>query len=213
MTKRGIEHPLIFNTEMVRALQYRSKTQTRRGTNYNQLKRANILTADWMYLDEWNRWRYLTNAQIIKKCPHGRVGEFIWVRESWFSAPPGTYDRPHKVCPFPHINEAAYYKASWGLKNMPQWLSPLFMPRWASRLLLEIVDVRIEALQDISESDAVAEGVEPYKRPFVHDGDYEAQEYHVHAFLELWQSIYPRSSQLAVEKNPFVYVIAFKKVK
>ena len=81
------------------------------------------------------------------------------------------------------------------------WASSALMPRWASRITLEIVSVRVERLNDINEDDAKAEGVEPYAPD---DGRYVA------GFKELWESIHSPGSW---DANPWVWVIEFKEVK
>jgi hypothetical protein len=94
------------------------------------------------------------------KCRHGVVGDQLWVRETW----------SHDACSVPGFGP--YYKADYKAAEVApatlRWISPLFMPRWASRITLELTDVRVQRVQQISDDDAKAEGVEPYTPPHGH---------------------------------------------
>ncbi|CUY57733.1 hypothetical protein LL394_001059 [Serratia marcescens] len=190
------ERPVIFNGEMVRAILDGRKTQTRR-----------IAKAD--------------NSNHLLGCPFGQVGDRLWVRETF--AVLGNEDG----CPIDwngnlikgdEKQAARIYKAScwqepgnYGLWSIPDretqyegtWRPSIHMPRWASRIMLEITAVRVERLNDISEEDAKAEGVKAGVCP--------GHEHMMHqvAFSELWQSIYGEESWRA---NPWVWVIEFKQV-
>ncbi|AXK23872.1 hypothetical protein [Serratia marcescens] len=201
------ERPVIFNSEMVRAILNGRKTQTRR-----------IAKAD--------------NSNHLLGCPFGQVGDRLWVRETF--AILGNEDG----CPIDwdgnlikgdERHAARIYKAScwqepgnYGLWSIPDrdtqyegaWRPSIHMPRWASRILLEITAVRVERLNDISEEDAKSEGVKPagdmlpdYPDTFLTPkGDFATAKV---AFQRLWQSIYGVDSW---EANPWVWVIEFRRV-
>ena len=127
------------------------------------------------------------------KCPYGQVGDRLWVRETWYC---DDYTTAQDIM---SRGEGLYYRAA---EKHPEifykWKPSVFMPRWASRITLEIIDVRVERLQDITEEDAIKEGVTLTGETF-----YES-------FFRLWNKIngkkYPWAS------NPWVWCISFKRV-
>lgn len=142
-------------------------------------------------------------------CPYGKPGDRLWVRETWGNENGGGY----------------LYKASH--EHMTpgdnRWRPSIHMPRAASRILLEITDVRVERVHDISEADAISEGVESWvedrmkSRPTHYkiyyqtnpkDPDFYSSTAKV-SFETLWQSINGPESW---NENPFVWVITFKKI-
>jgi len=140
------EKPIIFSGEMVRAILDGRKTQTRRVIKKQPVRnikhRESIAVVDGIKI----------------YCPYGTPGARLWVKESWFvkkeydSLPPSKLSK--------EARRALGYLAS---RTKPEWAgrtrSARFMPRWASRIMLEIVSVRVERLQDISDNDALAEGI------------------------------------------------------
>jgi hypothetical protein len=165
------ERPILFSGQMVNAIRDGRKRQTRR-----KLKGR-------LDLDFKN-----TIAAVTIDCPYGKPGDKLWCRETW---------APHSDMP-----RSAIYRCDRGgdyQDNVTpnfRWRPSIFMPRWASRILLEITAVRIERLQDISNADALAEGVElrGEMRPWA-------------IYRELWESINGRGSW---EVNPWVWVIEFR---
>jgi hypothetical protein len=147
------------------------------------------------------------------KCPYGEKGDRLWGKETW-----GVGTRPD---PFVGYRDGLEYKAdSCGeilpLHEVDQDLSEYFgkngwkssgcMPRWASRILLEIVSVRVERLQDISRDDAIAQGVWTAS-----DGNVDAtNRNHVGAFFSEWNDVHGPAASL---ENPWVWVVEFKRVE
>ncbi|SSV96755.1 morphogenetic protein [Klebsiella quasipneumoniae] len=214
---------MIFNAEMVRALLDGRKTQTRRPIKWKQTRFTEIGERE-----DGSKWPWSEDAEhacdFWHPCPFGAVGDRIWVRETWgvvshaFSDDglmiDWVPDRPstaiHEM-PFGNGYYSGYaiYAAdgdfTWGDDDGYEdgrscWKPSIHMPRAASRILLEITDVRVERLRSMSQDDARAEGV------IAASGPMEAGL----AFRELWDSIYGEESWKA---NPWVWVIEFKRVE
>lgn len=172
--------------------------------------------------------------------PFGAVGERIWVRETWATLgnEEGCYvDWEDNLCKGDERSAARIYRASceqrpgdYGLWSIPDdaywkphtkehkfegaWRPSIHMPRWASRILLEITDVRVERLNAISEEDARAEGI--IDGGCLNCGEPEPcgcanpEPDATDAFAYLWQSIYGQDNWNA---NPWVWVIEFKRIE
>lgn len=173
-------------------------------------------------------------------CPFGAVGDRIWVRETWAilgNEDGCCIDWEEKLCKADERSAARIYRASceqrpgnYGLWSIPDdadwkphtkdyqyegaWRPSIHMPRWASRILLEITDVRVERLNAISEEDARAEGI--IDGGCLNCGEPEPcgcanpEPDATDAFAYLWQSIYGQESWNA---NPWVWVISIKRVE
>ena len=222
------ERPIIFSAEIVKAILDGKKTMTRRVIKSNHdLSRYTHVDFD---VDGDNKWE-LARINDLKRTytkignPYGNVGDRLWVRETWIQG----YDDPLIESEGDDENAVSIiYKAdgkeeyrscsaetveNWGDfsadSEMVGFKSPIHMPRWASRLLLEITDIKVERLQDISCEDAVKEGFSD-KKP---SGMQPAMMPNPKAdFRNYWDSLnakkgYPWSS------NPWVWVIEFKKVQ
>ena len=196
--------PIIFNGDMVRAILDGRKTQTRRvvrGQSPNN--RVEVKHGGKMVQ------MHVTDARL--SCPHGQPGDLLWVRETFTKTQHGlpVYKSDAKDA------DGKYWPSVAFDKEGVIWTPSIHMPRWASRITLEITDVRVELLQDISEMDARAEGVKPSKRAIGPDEavscwwDYLRNEPNYlssrDSFASLWQSIYGDW-----DTNPWVWVIEFK---
>lgn len=147
-------------------------------------------------------------------CPFGAVGDRIWVREA-FEGPLVSEELLEEYRAYPEKfenPEYCEYAADGGPRpeycdlddNLRHgWRPSIHMPRWASRLTLEITSVRVERLRDLSEDDAKSEGITPPS-----GGVLPGWEYRIN-FRELWMSIYGSDNW---EANPWVWVIEFKVV-
>lgn len=150
---------------------------------------------------EWFQWE-----STPLTCPYGQIDNLLWVRETW--AVNHNYDewKPSDLEPG-LLSLDLNYAASW--VDKPGYLGKIrpsiFMPRWASRLTLKIIDVRVERLQEISEDDAKAEGVSPWHDTI--DGIVYKPE-----FVSLWDSINAKRPGCAWNDNPYVWVIEFRKM-
>lgn len=194
------EKPMLFSAPMVLALLAGTKTQTRR--------RVNV----------WGKRRNI--------CPHP-VGSRIWVKETW--RPDDHHggirisygaDCTTKLFEFAAIMNALKPGCTWrtpkAAQNLNAIISPLFMPRWASRITLEVTRVRVERLQDISEAEAAAEGIFRwdghgiyFRSGWRYSRESPCYETAVQAYRALWESINGPGSW---DRNPFVWVYDFKRV-
>jgi hypothetical protein len=163
---------------MVRALLDGSKTQTRRVVK----PQPDCIKAGKPYTTAG-----LSSTPIA--CPFGQVGDQLWVRETFCDATDGLHGR-------------VLYRATGD--TACKWKPSIFMPRAASRITLEITSVRVERLQNISEADALAEGVEPLSDPGAVFAPAKS------AYCDLWESINGKGSWFS---NPLVWVIEFTKMK
>lgn len=193
------ERPILFSAPMVRALLNGTKTQTRR-----------VVADQWRYhLDEAGE-----REQLLQHCRYGQPCDRLWVRET--HAPQadcwGSWERwLHGAGgPPPIIHYAADFEPFQDGQGLmvrkpfiEKWRPSIHMPRWASRIDLDVTGVRIERLQDISEADAIAEGVEPLTdlgaafRPAAS------------AYSDLWEQINGVGSWTA---NPWVWAISFRRI-
>jgi len=204
------ERPILFSAPMVRAILDSTKTQTRRVLR-PQPPGSTTDVMTWHHPDDerkgahfwsWgpdpaNPGRDYIQPDWAVPCPYGEPGDRLWVRETFSPVPmvwtEGGVD---------HRSDFAYL-ATGDIIGCHKWRPSIHMPRSASRITLEITGVRVERLQDISEADALAEGVSAIMdemRRATPRCDFQA----------LWQSINGPDSWAA---NPWVWVIEFKRIK
>ncbi|RPW57772.1 hypothetical protein [Pseudomonas aeruginosa] len=233
------ERPILFNDQMVRAILEGRKTVTRRAVKGLQIPTEDKTTPHeglrWSALGQ-RHLRYGFNvfgsteeecAHELARCgvcPFGKPGDRLWVREAWtidllaaYSTEKG-YDSEYElryraddaareihVAPSEPDPYLALYDSQRG-----DWRPSIHMPRWASRVLLEITAVRVERLQDISEKQALAEGVELEGEGVCWAGAAgTASDSPVESFRLLWELINGAGSWNA---NPWVWVVEFKRV-
>ncbi len=232
MKERGI----IFNAEMVRAILDGRKTQTRRiiksvPTTHNF---HGWIMSSTCAKDEGKACWATGNSPLLKdpirlKCPLGKIGDRLWVRETWQGplVDEDHLDNYRADADKFQTSEFCEYAADGGPR--PEfcdldgnihfgWRPSIHMPRWASRILLEITGVRVERLHDISEEDAVAEGVVTgrygnegnWLRGFYAPGGNQPHQNAKSAYSEIWRSIYGVE---AWYKNPWCWVVEFKKIQ
>ncbi len=208
------ERPVIFNGEMVRAILSGRKTQTRRVIS--NVSPDNCIPLHKPTKTKDGIYTHVMDAPGHGLCPFGQVGDRLWVREAYqgplfnfdqmetYLEDTSKFERP-EFCEYRADGGKTpeYYDADDNLRY--GWKPSIHMPRWASRITLEITGVRVERLNDISEEDAKAEGVAPSQHVIT---PLEAL-YRV-GFLKLWQSIYGEESWRA---NPWVWVIEFRRVE
>lgn len=199
------ERGMIFNAEMVNAILSGRKTQTRRPIKWKQTRFTEIAERDdgslWPWAEDCER-----GGDIWFACPFGEVGDRIWVRETFgwqIRRDPlgGTGEfRVYRAT----TPDAVRYQTASGEVAPMKWIPSIHMPRWASRITLEITGVRVERLRDLSEDDAKSEGITPPS-----GGVLPGWEYRIN-FRDLWMDIYGTDNW---EANPWVWVIEFKRVE
>lgn len=216
------ERPILFSGPMVRAILDGRKTQTRRALGPRVLP--------WTSAPDWP-------AFAADLCPYGVPGDRLWVRETYALHRIHDATPPSKV--LPTLLRDRWFRADgdctrddsgdrdgWWfegrffpgpIRPIGSWRPSIHMPRWASRILLEVTDVRAERLQDITEEDARAEGInrishgregyffhhertEPHSKNWCHADD---------AFRELWDSI---NGAGAWDRNDWVWAVSFRRV-
>ncbi|ECS6813164.1 TPA: hypothetical protein R4A86_003325 [Salmonella enterica subsp. enterica serovar Javiana] len=209
------ERGMIFNAEMVNAILSGRKTQTRRPIKWKQTRFTEIAERDdgslWPWAEDCER-----GGDIWFACPYGEIGDRIWVRETWqvihdhIDESSHVEDRTYAPS-IPKEKDRywhAVYAEHFGDESREDrgfpWRPAIHMPRWASRILLEITDVRVERLRDLSEEDAKSEGIIPSA-----GGVLPGWEYRIN-FRDLWMDIYGTDNW---EANPWVWVIEFKRVE
>lgn len=222
------ERPILFNEQMVRAILSGQKTQTRRvmrpQPNYVEKNLAAVFTLDDMILGRIGK---------VIPCPFGKIGDQLWVRETWGNVSNAFDDdgfavdwipnRPAKEIhemPFGggyylgHVIYRADGEFEWsgdddgGGEPRSAWHPSIHMPRAASRIQLEITGIRVERLQSISEDDAKAEGATPIECDHIRRSCDEIGCYGDTAkasFRGIWESTGGNW-----DANPWVWVIEFK---
>ena len=181
------EHPLLMQGPLVRATLEGRKTQTRRPVKNEALPYTGYWAECLCKEIDPSDTPCVTCAMRFPGIPE--AGDRLWVRETWTAAmhdPKGPADCLYRADDNRGVEDLAEAK----------WTPSIHMPRWACRLVLPLVSVRVERVQDITEEDAKAEGVEPI------GGSYRE------GFREVWQSIYG-----TWDANPWVWVAEWKEIE
>jgi len=207
------ERPILFSAPMVRAILAGAKTQTRRVVKPALAEREWIeKRADggfWRcadgeptcYTGVWETHEYAQQYPI--RCPYGQPGDRLWVRETF-----GHFERNDQLKPGAKI----FYRADGEAPAVEPWRPSIHMPRWASRITLDITGVRVERLNEISPADAVKEGIETceYSGEWLNYRNVASPSLTPQgSFRTLWESINGEDSWGA---NPWVWVVEFKRV-
>lgn len=207
--------PILFSTPMVQAIINGTKTQTRRIVKGEPLK----------WLEDSGFTPEFVADPGNSLCPYGQIGGVLWVRETSFETSSGYFlykaDEQGGAIPL-GVDEDDH--VVWEPIKNYKWKPSIFMPKEACRLFLKITDIRVERLDDISEHDALKEGIE--RRDF--HGDEEFKDYRSNndgllfknggddtyylnprdSFISLWQSI---NGEQSWNDNPFVWVLEFER--
>ncbi len=224
------EKPIIFSGPMVRAILEGHKTQTRRVI---PCQPESFGPPMWWLPDfaqpirPPSREAYI--AEALKRCPY-QVGMTLWVRETWAEC--GRIDYPGVVLDYEGIKYRADGEVrhcsgrtlrEWAGKEpqyVGKWRPSIFMPRWASRITLEVTGVRVGRVQDISEEDVLSEGTEQVA--------WESKDYREYTcmwrdcasairtrrraeFRKLWDSINAKRGY-GWDTNPWVFVYEFRRI-
>lgn len=203
------ERPILFNGEMVRAILDGRKTQTRRVVKSQPVPEPARFELFCKPDGLWVPCSTSGKIGIFEPqdfwCPYGTPGDRLWVRETWVAASKWDDTRPRDIPegePFCYPASEEQRGISWG-KNRPS----IFLPRWASRILIEVVSVKVERVQEISEDDAIAEGItEEQAMEWYYDGPHFTGP-----FIDLWDSINAKRGY-DWDANPWVWVVEFKRI-
>ena len=217
------EHPILFSAPMVRAILSGQKTQTRRLVKWRNVAPGLNLGFSGLWAVETPAgWVLESESRTSSEwrcdptpCKYGRAGDRMWGRETVFIN--------HYMGLQTPVEERAdcelWYRATDEKDLMAgedaegiRWTPSIHMPRWTARLLLDLLQVRVERLQSISREDAIAEGIVQLK-----DGGYglpAGDHYHSsdprQSYFSLWEAINGPGS---VEANPWVWVVEFRRVQ
>jgi len=251
MIKRTVrERPILFSGEMVRATLDGRKTQTRRVMKRNLPFQNEHGDWEWYPAGKATGFHATSGQPVFDVpqgwahdwCPFGGHGERLWVRETFVlencEAP--LPDRPHRTEPGEWGNYLVpHYRAtepephivpldlSDSYDDRTRWTPSIFMPRWASRITLEIVDVRVERVQDITKKDAIKEGIQ-WSEAFPEGytvgasldpsgmmvgGSYKFHAYSAtQCFAKLWDSL-NATRGYGWDVNPWVWVVEFRQIQ
>lgn len=204
------ERPILFSGAMVRAILEGRKAQTRRVVKptMSTPKIAPLEMEPWIIDGErqeddnglpcWAGYHpsYPGEAKWFT-CPYGQPGDRLWVRETW-----------HLWGPPEHQTLA--FRADCADAENYTWRPSIFMPRWASRITLEITDVRVERVQAISKADVLAEGISRYT--FAKGAISATPPDPRWKFIELWDGINAKRGY-SWASNPWVWVLTFTRVQ
>lgn len=204
------ERPILFNHSNVRSIMLDIKTMTRRAFNPQPRMMAGL----WMWLKKKMVHALPNQGEIIYEllgiwevCPYGRKGDRLWVKETFTYGPDGEiYYAANYADPTNHGGTSVIISRD-GKRQVPlRWKPSIFMPRNASRILLEITEIRVERLQDISLADINAEGTPDTLDPSIRSYGTRREQ-----FQRLWDSI--NAKKYPWDKNPWVWVIEFKRIE
>lgn len=244
------ERPITFTAESVLGILAGTKTQTRRvikwkpytpgySLNFSGLEagyyHTGMPSSGWVLRSRGAGGCWNDRTKPLH-CPFGLVGDGLWVRETWKTSwDPTTsidgikYKANDAFIPMENSREAWMQARLPGMEH--PWRSPRFLPRWASRISLVAMEVRVQRLQDISEGDARAEGLAAITKdgqtvkygkpdrdglPGTDDEGWPWQEWDVDprkTYARLWNHINGRRTGCAWDANPWVWALTFRRVQ
>lgn len=186
--------PIIFSKPMVLAIMDDRKSVTRRTRGLDKINHSPDLY--YFQFQEHNKAYFSTPSgdTITIKCPYGQPGDFLWVRETFQIVPPNM----------------VFFKADPENNADHHWKPSIHMPKQAARIILQVEDIRLERLHDITEGGAFAEGVELITNNSAENTKvFMSSASYISSFKILWNKIKGAGSW---EANPWVWVIAFKPI-
>ncbi len=233
------DHGITERTPMVRALLDGRKTQTRRQVNMSDVGFIGGREDDrddpglWGFADQHGCWHVLDQSKPAWtgrgvphesyriEAPHGPVGRRLWVRETWHHCPHCEFSTAYRAGGW--MVDANDHNDTDERPLNPKcaahgWRPPLHMPRYVSRITLEVTSVRLERVQQITEKDAKAEGVDAEADPddVIHEGadsgmghGYASPRSYTASYAKLWDASYGAGSWAA---SPWVWVYEFRRV-
>jgi hypothetical protein len=227
------ERPIIFSASMVRAILNGTKTQTRRTVQpqpaewLHPMPCPSTTPEGWQGPLDHSLWAHEGDEHDgeSRRCPYGQPGDRLWVRETFAIVPRTAYrcsEGVQQTLRPDDDHDAAIYREGWTRSRGGfRWRPSIHMPRWASRIELKVTGIRVERLQDISEADCIAEGIErgvgfpgwyryplPGDAPGLSTAGKVPTAYPRLAYRALWASI---NGPGAWDANPWVWVVEFKR--
>lgn len=212
----------MFSTPMMQSILRGTKTQTRRVLKpqplvHNEVIKMPLGISEYAkIIKQYSNKGYTQiytdgplKGMLAPLCPYGQVGDTLWVRETW-----AKIITPEGKDAFVYRADDEYYKDT--ISDWQGWKPSIFMPKEACRLVLKITNVRAERLNDISDTDAISEGIAISSRfgnevnQWIDYIDGNGTPSPVYSFQTLWQSI---NGEKSWNENPFVWVIEFRKIK
>ena len=189
--------PILFSTEMVKAILDGRKTQTRRVINPQPLHNIDEPLFNCGYGFVSTAQNYYSNRRSKQEViyPKYQINSILWVRETWLKADDGYYYRADESVLSKELRTAYGFK----------WKPSIFMPREAARIFLKVINVRVERVQDISADDCFAEGMA---------GEYDGSSLcpELREFRELWDKINAIRGY-GWKDNPWVWVYEFEQIE
>ena len=202
--------PILFTGPMVRAILAGRKTQTRRVVKPQPFKAGE----EWSSKTVTEAWN---SGFVDVRCPFGNAGQRLWVRETWTWCSSADKEEERGITfkdgaqKFPNGN----YYPNDHIDYLPtafdhiKWHPSIYLPRWASRITLEVESIRIQRLKEISEQDALAEGIsETHRTKAMMPGGFVRCDWPQWSFHQLWDSINEKRGY-GWRKNPWVWVVNF----
>lgn len=197
---KPIFRPMLFSTPMVKALLEGRKTQTRRIVKLPKEYNGGNVYKNGQFGIKYETNDDVGNIIIKRLSPKIKIGDIIWVRETFSESL-----NPNEYCYKADTDNPIYLDKNW------KWKPSLFMPKSVCRLFLEITNVRVERIHDISEADAIAEGIEAecfnkewwYKNYIENDSTL----YPCISYQTLWAKIHGKKSW---DENPYVWIYDFE---
>lgn len=216
------ERPILFNAPMVQAILEGLKTQTRRiikwpGKNKPADIRRNPDNDPWYKDFIWSMrtyngaWGDYKHNRFLKFCQQGKPGDRLWVKETYSVNSLFDDQKPSEIDKRA-VGGIAYLAD--GKRRHGKIRQSIFMPRWASRIDLGITNIKVERIQDISEEDALAEGVksqytEDEEDSYCHVDNNFLSDFPSETFSMFWDSVNKKRGY-GWDVNPWVWVITFK---
>lgn len=210
-----MEKPILFSTPMVQAILKGRKTQTRR------VVKKQILYDDDSGYKFWDNLMFDIHDDVLETmympdhCPYGAIGDVLWVRETFaITGSNPIHDSASGILISEKMDYVFRGQKQPHIEKLLKWKPSIYMPKEACRIRLLIKDISVERLQDISDSDALAEGVEHvidkitgYCGYDYLNGGYNLMTTPYHGYKSLWEKINGKGSW---GLNPWVWIIEFE---
>lgn len=211
--------PLVCKVETARKFRYNNKTQFRVPIDPQPEKPDMDFTKmmfTWLgkaQAEFENPGNSIYGAMMYHPfCPHGQIGDTLWVRETWREN--DEYDGGFEPM-YSRNTPRYYYAADWVTpENMGPWRASTCMPRVACRTLLKTTDIKVQRLHDISEEDVLKEGCEylSYRCAREMDPEFDPEE-GIAEFSDYWDFEHPYGTKFCWENNPWVWVIDVERIR